>query len=106
MGSEKVSRQNTEDTGQPVWNVRGPVYLAQQRREGHGHLRIRRTKYASLASQHSGTTVSNGSILESKDSLMKQSFAFFARRVVLTWVGVKEPAIHENDLIFENSAEP
>lgn len=37
---------------------------------------------------------------------MKQSFAFSARRVVLTWVGVKEPAIHENDLISENSAEP
>lgn len=82
------------------------VILAQQRWVGHGHLRTRRRKYANLASQHSGTTVSNGSTLESKDSLMKQSFMFSARRVVLTWVSVKEPAIHKNDLISENSAEP
>lgn len=80
--------------------------LAQQRWVEHGHLRIRRRKYANLASQHSGTTVSNGSTLESKHSLMEQSFVFSARRVVLTWAGFKEPAVHENDLISENSAEP
>lgn len=82
------------------------VILAQQGWVGHGYLRIGRRKYTHLASQHNGTMVSNGSTLESKVSLMKQSFVFSARWGVLTLVRFKQPAIHENDLISENSPEP